>query len=244
MVSLQTSIAQFLTKKQLERSNSVESCKNSDTAKTEKPTASVQPVQNRDLMDQSSSQTELENQPSDIKSKNSNMNDCSVPNGPLVSNCDSKVNNGHLDVSKGAVSLLNPSCSSLNGDIEMAEPARSKSDCSSTTPDGTTNLVKLTWPSGDKHVTVSSIAQTSGGRNIVINTVSKTNNVYTRVVPGVPGKLAGQTSILSTRGSNQAGKQGSTILKSNIASGSSSTKVITVNQSQQGKRNKFLSQFY
>ncbi|XP_045172555.2 PHD finger protein 12-like [Mercenaria mercenaria] len=235
VVSLQTSIAQFLTKKQLERSNSLDSCKNSESAKTEKPTASVQPVQNRDLMDQSNSVSESSNQSSDLKSKNSNFSDCSVSNGPLVSNCDTKVNNGHLDVSKGAVSLLNPSCSSLNGDIEMAEPARSKSDCSNT-PDGTSNFVKLTWPGGDKQVNVSNNAQTSGSRNIVISTVSKTNNVYTRVVPGIPGKLAGQTSILSARGGNQTGKQGSTILKSNVASGSPSTKVITVNQSQQASK--------
>lgn len=227
-MSLQTSIAQFLTKKQLERSNSIDTCKNSESAKTEKPTASVQPVQNRDLMDQSG--LENSNQSSDLKSKNSNCSEGSLSNGPLVSNCDTKVNNGHLDVNKGAVSLLNPSCSTLNGDIEMAEPTRSK-DCSNTS-DTSSNFVKLTWPGGDKQV--SSNAQTSGGRNIVISTVSKTNNVYTRVVPGIPGKIAGQTSILSARGGSQTGKHGSTILKSNVASGSPSTKVITVNQSQPG----------
>lgn len=237
VVSLQTSIAQFLTKKQLERNNSIDSCKASESAKMEKPTASVQPVQNRDLMDQSSSilDQSSSNPVSDLKYKNSGYNDCSVPNGPLVSTCDTKVNNGHLNVTKGAVSLLNPSCSSsLNGDIEMAEPTRSKSDYSSGTPDGSTNVVKLTWPGSDKHINVSSNSQTSGSRNIVISTVNKTNNVYTRVVPAIPGKLAGQTSILSTRAGNQAGKQGSTILKSNIVSGSSSTKVIAVNQSQTG----------
>ncbi|KAL4223515.1 PHD finger protein 12 [Mactra antiquata] len=233
VVSMQTSIAQFLTKKQLEE-NSTDISKISDSIKSEKPTASVQPVQNRDLLDQSNSLTENCNQSGDYKSKNSNNNnsECSVPNGPLVSSCDTKVNNGHLDVNKGAVSLLNPSCSSLNGDIEMAEPSRTRSNS------GDSNVVKLTWPGGsDKHVTVSSNSQsTSSGRNIVISAVNKTNNVYTRVVPGIPGKLSGQTSILSTRGGNQSGKQGSTILKSNVSPGSSSTKVITVNQSQSASK--------
>ena len=248
---LQTSIAQFLAKKQLERSNSQDN--KPDAGKSEKPTASVQPVQNRDLADQSSAVIDPA-KTVDIKTKTSNnisANDQTVQNGPVVSSGDNSVNNGCLDLNKGAVSLLNPVCSSsINGDIEMAEViGKSKSD-SNTSQESSplSNVVKVTWPSGDKQTsTVSSTSQT-GNRNIVISTVNKTNNVYTRVVPGIPNKVQGQTSILSPRAANQTGKLGSSVLKSNVAAASGSTtttKVITVNQpvSQTGKKYNYRSLF-
>lgn len=238
VVSLQTSIAQFLAKKQLERSSSQDGSRPTDSSKSEKPTASVQPVQNRDLADSAVMDTGK----TDTKSKNSNNNSSSsdqpLPNGPLVGG-DSAVNNGCLDLNKGAVSLLNASCSSVNGDIEMAEVGKSKSDSTSSQESSPhTNIVKVTWPSSTSDKLTSTVSSTSqsSNRNIVISTVNKTNNVYTRVVPGIPSKVQGQTSILSPRAGNQTGKLGSSVLKSNITSGSSSTtKVITVNQSQAGK---------
>lgn len=233
MVSLQTSIAQFLAKKQLERSNSQDSSKSSDTAKTEKPTASVQPLQSRDLAEQSS--TVIESGKTD-KYKTSSS-DQTLLNGPIVSSGDNSVNNGCLDLNKGAVSLLNPAGTSVNGDIEMAELVKSKSD-SNTLQETTSSLsssVKVTWPSAINSDKLTSSTSQAGNRNIVISTVNKTNNVYTRVVPGIPSKVQGQTSILSPRAGSQTGKLGSSVLKSNVASGSSSTtKVITVNQSQAG----------
>lgn len=144
-MSLQTSIAQFLAKKQLERSNSQDGSK-PEVAKSEKPTASVQPVQNRDLADQSSAVIDT-GKTVDIKSKNGNNNssDQTVQNGPIVSSAESAVNNGCLDLNKGAVSLLNPTCSSVNGDIEMAEVGKSKSDSSSSQESSPlSNIVKVT----------------------------------------------------------------------------------------------------
>lgn len=219
VVSLQTSIAQFLAKKQLEH-------------KPEKPTASVHPVLNRDFADQSMNDTDVNvHLLNEVKSKSGNVSDQHVPNGPPVAGYDA---NSHLDISKGAVSLLNSLCNSFNGDVDIGELGHSsKSDSGNIEQ---LNVVRVTWPgagSSDKQSLVSSGTQTSsGGRNVVISTVNKTNNVYTRVVPGIPGKVAGQTSILTPRAGNQAGKIGSIVLKTNVNSPSnSSSKVTTLNQS-------------
>lgn len=231
LVSLQTSIAQILAKKQLEHSISVESGKNSDSSKPEKPTASVQPVVNRDFSDQSVSCVETNgNLSNEIRCKSSNSSDQDVPNGPLVTGSDA---NGYPDINKGAVSLLNSLCNSFNGDIELSELSRTKSDVSNGNHQESLqlNVVKIaSWPGGDKQSLVSSCTQTSGSRNIVISTVNKTNNVYTRVVPGIPGMVSGQTSILSPRGGNQTGKIGSAVLKTNVSNPASS-KMPTLNQS-------------
>ena len=247
VVSLQTGIAQYLAKKQIEKNTLSENGKLNDSAK-EKPTASVQPVQNRELADKAACTTDI-SQASSSDSRLKNNGEQSLPNGPLVSTNDvsNTVNNGPLDVGKGAVSLLNPSNSSLNGELfEMAEPARSKSDSSSNGSFGEfsangvsqespqSSVMKVTWPNGDKVTSVSNSSQSSGNKNIVISAINRTNNVYTRVVPGVSGKSSGPTSILSPRAGSQSGKIGSNVLKSNSSSAGSSTKVITVNPSQTG----------
>ncbi|XP_052238468.1 PHD finger protein 12-like isoform X2 [Dreissena polymorpha] len=235
VVSLQTSIAQFLARKQLERSSSADTLRSSEQAKNEKPTASVQPVQNRDFADQSISESgHLVN--SDLKTKHESGDGCdqNISNGPV-----SSTDNGYSDSSSktSGVSLLNSSCGSLNGDVEMSDMAQTRSDTtnSSQVLSPTSNIVKVTWPNsssnGDKLVSSVGNSQ-SGNKNIVVSMVNKTNNVYTRVVPG---KLTGQTSILSPRAGSQGSKQGSSVLRPNIVSGSSNTKVIALNQSQTAK---------
>ncbi|WAR02474.1 PHF12-like protein [Mya arenaria] len=222
VVSLQTSIAQFLAKKQLERSSG-DGSRASDTAKTEKPTASVMPVQNRDLADQSV----LGSEPERNKHNSGSSCDQTIGNGP-VPGSDCGANNG---CDKASVSLLNSTCSPMNGDVEMGEVEKTKSDSNSSTPvlSPQGSVVKVTWPnSGSDKQTVTGSSTQSGNRNIVISTVNKTNNVYTRVVPG---KLAAQTSILSPRTGSQGGKTGNSVLRPNLTPGSSTTtKVITVSQ--------------
>lgn len=239
VVSLQTSIAQFLTKRQLERGNSVESSKSDSSSKPEKPTASVQPVLNRDFADQSSSNTDCnQSSKSDIKSQNSDSEQI-LSNGPLISSPE-VLNNGPLELNKGAVSLLNPnSCNSVNGDMEISDLSKSRTDgnvLSGSSDSVSSNVMKVTWP-GDKQQTLTSVNnQGSGNRNIVISTVNKQNSTYSRVVPGSKA-VSGPTSILSPRAGNI--KLGSaTLARSNSLSGpsssssssssSSTTKVITV----------------
>ncbi|XP_052800877.1 PHD finger protein 12-like isoform X2 [Mya arenaria] len=228
VVSLQTSIAQFLAKKQLERSSG-DGSRASDTAKTEKPTASVMPVQNRDLADQSV----LGSEPERNKHNSGSSCDQTIGNGP-VPGSDCGANNG---CDKASVSLLNSTCSPMNGDVEMGEVEKTKSDSNSSTPvlSPQGSVVKVTWPnSGSDKQTVTGSSTQSGNRNIVISTVNKTNNVYTRVVPG---KLAAQTSILSPRTGSQGGKTGNSVLRPNLTPGSSTTtKVITVSQAPTGNQ--------
>ena len=228
-MSLQTSIAQFLAKKQLERSSG-ENLRASDGVKTEKPMASVQPVQNRDLADQSISSSESEDK-SKHNNSGSSVCDTVVSNGPTsVSECGTS--NG---CDKGSVSLLNSACSPFNGDVEMGEPGKSDSNFSSQSPVSSPqgSVVKVTWPSAGSDKDKGSIGNSnnSAQKNIVISTVNKTNNVYTRVVPA---KLAGQTSILSPRAGSQLGKAGNSVLRPNITTGSSASKVISVTQTQTG----------
>ena len=236
VVSLQTSIAQFLTKKQLERGNSVDG---NSTSKHEKPTASVQPVLNRDFADQSSSNSDCnQTKGGDLKSQTSDSEQI-LSNGPLISSPE-VLNNGPLEINRGAVSLLKPSaCSSINGDVEMSDYSKSKPDTNVLSGSGDSlqsNVMKVAWPGGDKQQTISNLTnQTSGNRNIVISTINKQNSTYSRVVSG--SKLvSGPTSILSPRAGSQTVKLGSaTLARSNSISGpspssssSSSTKVITV----------------
>ena len=217
-----------------------------DTAsKPEKPTASVQPVLNRDFADQSSSNSDCDrSKGSDLKSQTSDSEQI-LSNGPLISSPE-VLNNGPLEISKGAVSLLNPSaCSSINGDVEMSDFSKSKADANVLGGSGDSlqsNVMKVSWPGGEKQQTLSNLTnQTSGNRNIVISTINKQNSTYSRVVSG--SKLvSGPTSILSPRAGNQTVKLGSaTLARSNSLSGpsssssSSSTKVITVSAPPTGK---------
>lgn len=232
VVSLQTSIAQFLAKKQLERGDSVDSCKSDSSSKPEKPMASVQPVLNRDFSDQSVTNTDCnKSKGSDLKSQNSDSEQI-LSNGPLSS--PEVLNNGPLELSKGAVSLLNPTCSSINGDLDASDLGKSRVEGNvlSGAGDSVSNAMKVSWQ-GDKQQTSSSVnSQSSGNRNIVISTVNKQNNTYSRVVSGSK-VVSGPTSILSPRAGNV--KLGSaTLARSNSVSGqslSSTTKVITVSAS-------------
>ena len=245
VVSLQTSIAQFLTKKQLERGSSVDSVKSDNSSKPEKPTASVQPVLNRDFSDQSVSNSDCnQSKGSDVKSQNSDSEQI-LSNGPLSS--PEVLNNGPLELHKGAVSLLNPnSCSSINGDLEISDLSKSRTDGNVLGGAGepaSTNVMKVSWPSEKQQTSSGVNSQPSGNRNIVISTVNKQNSgTYSRVVSGSK-VVSGPTSILSPRAGNV--KLGSaTIARSNSQSGpssslssSSSTKVITVSAPPSGNSN-------
>ncbi|KAK3587148.1 hypothetical protein CHS0354_006790 [Potamilus streckersoni] len=255
VVSLQTSVAQYLAQKQLERSGSISDSVKSEIPRIEKPTASVQPVMHRDCSSENNSLLAID--PLGATSTDCASKTCdSLPNGPqnLVPEVHS---NGSVDLNKGAVSLLNPPGSTaFVGDVEMTDVYKSKQDegsrsRSSSLDSPPSNVVKVSWPVGDKQSIASS---TLTNKNIVISAVNKSNNtVLTRVVSGTSQGNKGPTcvknassgtnttSILSPRVSFPSGLKigSSTIIKSGTSSTSgtlSGTKVITVSAPSSGSK--------
>ncbi|XP_061166632.1 PHD finger protein 12-like [Saccostrea echinata] len=243
VVSLQTSIARHLAQKQIQKSSS-ESGKSEQSVKTEKPTASVQPViQGSD------------SQPSEgglCDSKVTNMEVDKPLNGPL----SDPISNGPLEGNRGgAISLLHPpgpsSQSSMNG--ELGESSKSKSETvliksRSKSVDGSpANIVRVNWASMDKQTTSgASTSTTPSGKNIVISAINKANNtVVTKVLGPTQGnKLlannvaansgSSSTSILSPRVSGQSAIKVASVQGRTNTVGSTA-KVITVSTPTTGK---------
>ncbi|XP_033748220.1 PHD finger protein 12-like [Pecten maximus] len=211
VVSLQTSIAKHLAQQQIQKSSDGSS-RLSETSKPEKPTASVQPVVQRDSAEQESSSSV--GQSCDIDKLSALDGDRTLLNGPVSQD---GVSNGPLDVNRGgAISLLNPpgfsssgqivgsgsNSSSLNGDVEMTDVSNVKGTTSSDSPaviksrsnsTDSPSIVRVNWSSGDKQsVAVSSATgvTTPSGKNIVISAINKSNNTVVTKVLGQGGKLA------------------------------------------------------
>lgn len=265
VVSLQTSIAKFLAQRQMQQSSDSNKTQDSvKTDKTDKPTASVQPVV------QNASASQLWAQ------------DSTLSNGQLLIGTDGKavmlesdrttpcasgssqdtLVNGPLDVSKGAVSLLYPNTlTTVNGDLEM-DTAKSKPEAavmktrSNSLDSAQSNVVKVTWPStcsekqsvGSPTSPVSSMPPSSSrtsGQNLVISALNKPNNTLSKLPLGsTPGGKVLQTSNKTNK---SIGSSATSILPqrmtiqqtakatANTSGNTSSAKIITVSAPPSGK---------
>lgn len=219
VVSLQTSIARHLAQKQIQMS-STESGKSEVNVKSEKPTASVQPV-----IQSSDSQ---QNEGGSCDSKVTSMEVDKPPNGPL----SDSLSNGPLEGNRGgAISLLHPpstSQHSVNG--EIGESSKSKPETvliksRSKSVDGSpANIVRVNWASVDKQASSgASTSTTPSGKNIVISAINKANNT---VVTKVLGPTQGNKLIANNVAANSGGN--STSILSPRVSGQSAIKVASV----------------
>lgn len=238
VVSLQTSIAKHLAQQQIQRSSDSKS-RVGDTTKPEKPTASVQPVVQRDITEQDSASSLGQSCDSDKLSVIDGER--TLVNGPV---CQDGVSNGPLDVSRGgAISLLNPpgfstnsaaqssSSSSVNGDVEMVDvsgvkdsPAVIKSRSNST---DSPSIVRVNWSSGDKQSSSSSSSTgvtTPSGKNIVISAINKSNNTVVTKVLG-PNSQAGKLAANNLAAKNLSGGTNPTSILSARVTGQQMAKV-------------------
>lgn len=241
VVSLQTSIARHLAQKQIQMS-ATETGKSELNVKSEKPTASVQPV----IQGSEGATSEA------CDAKVTNMEVDKPPNGPLADS----IPNGPVEGPRGgAVSLLHPpgvSQNSVNG--EVGESSKNKTETvliksRSKSVDGSpANIVRVNWASVDKQASsTASTSTTPSGKNIVISAINKANNtVVTKVLGPTQGNklLANNvaaansgsspsSSILSPRVSGQSAIKVASV-QGRTNSGGSTTKVITVSTPTSG----------
>lgn len=238
-----------------------------------KPMASVSPVVQKDSSAQDSSQAASiaascssgTSTPMGSGKEPQTDSDKTLVNGPSVSaaGCDSPdsmpFSNGpvpaEVGVKSGAVSLLNHA---PNGEIgrtpsDSAGTVKTRSNSLDSAP---VNVVKVSWPSGDKMTGSTSPSITSKGKNIVISAINKANNTVITKVVSSPGSQGGKpfsnsatvksvgssaspTSILSPRHPQSIVRTPANITASvnSVSSASTSaSKVITVTSTPQGKR--------
>ncbi|XP_067649895.1 PHD finger protein 12-like [Haliotis asinina] len=258
VVSLQTSIAKFLAQKQLQKSS--DSAKSDSGGRCEhgKPTASVAPVIHRETDNAQCSLAAGDAQPSHTFKDSNDCDRTNSLNGSGLTSPQETLPNGPFEIGKGAaISLLHggtaaTSSSTMNGEMEYADVQKTKPDAvvirtrSNSADSASPNVVKVTWPCGEKQV--SGGVTNTQGKNILISAINK----VTKVLPNssqvgkvvLPANMAAKnvsgsnpTSILSPRVTMQPAVKIATPGGKPSSTGSGSTsspKVITVSASPSG----------